>query len=199
MKGNKFNKKNLPEYEPGNHVWKNIANKLDQTDADHNLQSIIQKLPSYNPSNDVWSEIDLQLNHRPAKYISFLKYAASLILILGIGFTAYYLFQSNQPSTVNNHQTKINNPLFKTKNQSLNQQFTLIQSNYLNNYTTLPNKESFNILINQFHELDDLETTITNANLQFLNDPEIARKQMVINRKKAQIIKNLVQLIMKKA
>lgn len=186
----------LPEFEPKANLW----SKIDQTlGFDDLLEAKIQDLPEFEPSvewNSILEEISVEKKPKIVKFPSFVRWgiAASITLILGF----VWLFNKKSDEGVISYsvekQVEIQSDLQANVSTSegeaeefINQQCEEVEVVCMKPEVKELRAELAELNLNQ----RDLETQIE----QFGNDPALVQAQIKIENQKAQITKELINIL----
>jgi len=76
---------NLTKYSPGERLWDNLSDALNNAEADKVLHESIKELPKYIAPDHIWSKIEngLEEKHK-RRWLTPLLAAASIAILLGI-------------------------------------------------------------------------------------------------------------------
>ncbi|GGD77752.1 hypothetical protein GCM10011514_47110 [Emticicia aquatilis] len=186
----------LPEFEPKANLWSKIEQTLDFDDL---LEAKIKDLPEFEPSiewNRVLEEISVEKKLKTVKFPNFIRWgiAASVLLALG----SVWLFNKKSDEGVISYsvekQVEIKSDLQANVSTSeseaeefINQQCEEVEVVCMKPEVKELRAELAELNLNQ----RDLETQIE----QFGNDPALVQAQIKIENQKAQITKELINIL----
>lgn len=186
----------LPEFEPKANLWSKIEQTLDFDDL---LESKVKDLPEFEPSVE-WSSVLEQISEvQKPKTLTFPRFvrwgiAASIVLMLGFvwffnqksdeGVISYSVEKQVEPKT--DIQPNISNAENDAE-KFINQQCEEVEVVCMKPEVKELRAELAELNLNQ----RDLETQIE----QFGNDPALVQAQIKIENQKAQITKELINIL----
>lgn len=186
----------LPEFEPKANLWSKIEQILDFDDL---LEAKVKDLPEFEPSvewNSILAEISVEKKPKIVKFPSFIRWgiAASVTLILGF----VWLFNKKSDEGVISYsvekqveiKTEIQASTAQAENEAeefINQQCEEVEVVCMKPEVKELRAELVELNLNQ----RDLETQIE----QFGNDPALVQAQIKIENQKAQITKELINIL----
>lgn len=186
----------LPEFEPKANLWSQIEQTLDFDDL---LEAKIKDLPEFEPLVEwisILEEISVEQKPKIVKFPSFIRWgiAASITLILG----CVWLFNKKSDEGVISYsvekqveiKTEIQASTAQAENEAeefINQQCEEVEVVCMKPEVKELRAELAELSLNQ----RDLETQIE----QFGNDPALVQAQIKIENQKAQITKELINIL----
>lgn len=186
----------LPEFEPKANLWSKIEQTLDFDDL---LEAKIKDLPEFEPSlewNSILEEISVEKKPKIVKFPSFIRWkiAASVTLVLGF---VWFFGQKSDEGVISysvEKQVEIKSDLQANISSSegdaekfINQQCEEVEVVCMKPEVKELRAELVELNLNQ----RDLETQIE----QFGNDPALVQAQIKIENQKAQITKELINIL----
>jgi hypothetical protein len=186
----------LPEFEPKANLWSQIEQTLDFDDL---LEAKIKDLPEFEPSlewNSILEEISVEKKPKIIKFPSFIRWsiAASVLLILGFvwvfnkksdeGVISYSV--EKQVEIQSDLQTNVSNSEGDAE-KFINQQCEEVEVVCMKPEVKELRAELAELNLNQ----RDVETQIE----QFGNDPALVQAQIKIENQKAQVTKELINIL----
>lgn len=186
----------LPEFEPKANLWSKIEQTLDFDDL---LEAKVKDLPEFEPSvewNSILEEISVEQKPKIVKFPSFIRWgiAASITLILGFVWLSYKKSDEGIISYSVEKQveqkTEIQTNTVQAENEAeefINQQCEEVEVVCMKPEVKELRAELAELNLNQ----RDLETQIE----QFGNDPALMQAQIKIENQKAQITKELINIL----
>lgn len=186
----------LPEFEPKANLWSQIEQTLDFDDL---LEVKIKDLPEFEPSvkwNGILDEISTDKNLKIVKFPSFIRWGIAASVLLALGFV--WLFNKKSDEGVISYsvekQAEIKSDLQASTTQAeseaeefINQQCEEVEVVCMKPEVKELRAELAELNLNQ----RDLETQIE----QFGNDPALVQAQIKIENQKAQITKELINIL----
>lgn len=186
----------LPEFEPKADLWSKIEQTLDFDDL---LESQIKDLPEFEPSvewNRVLEEISVEKKPKMVKFPKFISWSMAASITLVMGFVWFFNQKSDEGviSYSVEKQVEIKSDLQASVGNSegeaeefINQQCEEVEVVCMKPEVKELRAELAELNLNQ----RDLETQIE----QFGNDPALVQAQIKIENQKAQITKELINIL----
>lgn len=186
----------LPEFEPKANLWSKIEQTLDFDDL---LEAKTKDLPEFEPSlewNSILEEISVEQKPKIVKFPNFIRWsiAASVMLVLGF---VWFFGQKSDEGVISysvEKQVEIKSDLQANVSSSegeaekfINQQCEEVEVVCMKPEVKELRAELAELNLNQ----RDLETQIE----QFGNDPALVQAQIKIENQKAQITKDLINIL----
>lgn len=186
----------LPEFEPKANLWSKIEQTLDFDDL---LEAKIKDLPEFEPSiewNRILEEISVEKKPKTVKFPSFIHLGIAASVLLALGFV--WLFNKKSDEGVISYsvekQVEIKLDLQASTTQAENEAEEFINQQ-CEEVEVVCMKPEVKELRAELAELNlnqrDLETQIE----QFGNDPALVQAQIKIENQKAQITKELINIL----
>ncbi|MFY7911450.1 MAG: hypothetical protein ACOVO2_17940 [Emticicia sp.] len=186
----------LPEFEPKANLWTQIEQTLDFDDL---LEAKIMDLPEFEPSiewNRVLEEISVEKKPKTVKFPSLIRWGFAASVLLALGFV--WLFNKKSDEGVISYsvekQVEIKSDLQANVSTSeseaeefINQQCEEVEVVCMKPEVKELRAELAELNLNQ----RDLETQMK----QFGNDPALVQAQIKIENQKAQITKELINIL----
>lgn len=186
----------LPEFEPKANLWSKIEQTLDFDDL---LEAKIKDLPEFEPSvewNRVLEEISVEKKPKTVKFPSLIRWGFAASVLLALGFV--WLFNKKSDEGVISYsvekQVEIKSDLQANVSTSeseaeefINQQCEEVEVVCMKPEVKELRAELAELNLNQ----RDLETQMK----QFGNDPALVQAQIKIENQKAQITKELINIL----
>lgn len=186
----------LPEFEPKANLWSKIEQTLDFDDL---LEAKVKDLPEFEPSvewNRVLEGISVEKKPKMVKFPSFIRWGIAASILLALGFV--WLFNKKSDEGVISYsvekQVEIKSDLQANVSTSeseaeefINQQCEEVEVVCMKPEVKELRAELAELNLNQ----RELETQIE----QFGNDPALVQAQIKIENQKAQITKELINIL----
>lgn len=186
----------LPEFEPKANLWSKIEQTLDFDDL---LEAKIKALPEFEPSiewNRILEETSVEKKPKTVKFPSFIRWGIAASVLLALGFV--WLFNRKSDEGVISYsvekQVEIKSDLQASTTQVeseaeefINQQCEEVEVVCMKPEVKELRAELAELNLNQ----RELETQIE----QFGNDPALVQAQIKIENQKAQITKELINIL----
>lgn len=186
----------LPEFEPKANLWSKIEQTLDFDDL---FETKIKDLPEFEPTvkwNGILDEISTDKNLKTVKFPSFIRWGIAASVTLMLGF-AWFFNQKSDEGVISysvEKQVEIKSDLQANVSTSeseaeefINQQCEEVEVVCMKPEVKELRAELAELNLNQ----RDLETQIE----QFGNDPALVQAQIKIENQKAQITKELINIL----
>lgn len=186
----------LPEFEPKANLWSQIEQTLDFDDL---LEAKIKDLPEFEPSiewNRILEEISVEKKPKTVKFPKFISWNIAASVLLALGFV--WLFNKKSDEGVISYsvekQVEIKSDLQANVSTSENEAEEFINQQ-CEEVEVVCMKPEVKELRAELAELNlnqrDLEMQIE----QFGNDPALVQAQIKIENQKAQITKELINIL----
>lgn len=189
----------LPQFKADDRIWDKVVEQLDNEEGEQNpeiLKRSINQLPSFRAGENIWNNIEKELDGKSsaANKFYFLKIAASLILLIGIGILINNMFTSNtqkdnitfSQEAVSDNTTDLSSTALEMELNDLIKQQCRIQPDICMNPVFNELKEELSGLT---RSLEQVKTLSKNS----ANDPETYKYILRIQKEKAAISKKLLQ------
>lgn len=83
----------LPQYAPGDALWRGIENALDK-------QAVIEALPEYAPPPEVWAHIEANLYSPRRIWLNRAKWVAVAAIAVGVGLGLRWMINADAPARI---------------------------------------------------------------------------------------------------
>ena len=196
-KYNKINSsllKQLPEFSPKPELWSNIETQLA---FNQKLKEKIKELPVYEPNESLWNNIESKINYKKEinKHLTLkisLSIAASILLLLGIGFL--FKQKNTEPITVT-EEVADDFQYYSSKNDSL----YLKASDFIDEQCRMRNylcsKPDFQNKKMQLNEINSKIEQVNSIIEHTGSSPSLVETLTKLENMRSRLVKNIIYLI----
>ena len=188
----------LPEFKADASIWDNIEYRLNNEANEKNYEALKQslnQLTSFKADESIWNKIEKELDSKSdtVNKFHFLKIAASVIIVIGLGILINKILTRNSEKefiafsqeTIADNEIEVYSPeLEKEMNELIRQQCLIQPDICMNPVFTELNKE----LSDLTKSLDEIKMLSKNST----SDPETNKYVLRIQKERAEVSKKLL-------
>ena len=195
----------LPSHKPKKDLWAEIEKELDN---DNKLKNVIDQLPKYSPDEKLWEKIDekLELNtriisiykHENRRVVSFLKIAATVLVLISIGGITAKILSTN--ANENKEQIVYSEEIIETNTISVdessvseNKKLTAFINQACQAMPDVCGKPEFADLKNQLQDLQNEQEKLKKSIKKNSDNTELLKYQLEIENEIGDVSKQLIQ------
>lgn len=191
---------NLPQYEPKDSLWDEIALELSKDQQEANLQESLAKLPAYDPPIKVWDSIHAELNksEKPvARIIGWQRWVAAAAVILAIS-TGTWLFKNTIANeeivSINYSEEKVAASFLNIDWEEDEDAFSMV-AEFCKTDHIICKQPDFKILTEELEELNAAKQELKQAMDNYGTDPALIAQLTLIEHERSDLLKKIIKRI----
>ena len=177
---------NLPGYEPGEKLWNNIAEKLNELP----LHTAVQALPEYEPDEQLWEMIATKSSvKKPA--LRWWHLAAAMVAIGAVGLLTYV---KDANANIAYSVEKIDSRLQNNDLKPTDTQYQRLKA-YCETETLVCNSQDYKRLQMEYEKLNDASVQLKQAIGEYNTEVELVKQYIFLEEQKADILNEMAKMI----